>query len=52
MMPQYGAITEQGDMQLGYTELNEKENQLYHESITAKSDTDEDNVKPIAEDNK
>lgn len=52
MMPQYGAITEVGDLGLGYTELNEKENQMYHESIAAKSDTNEDNVKPIAEDNK
>ena len=37
-MPNYGVITEQGDLGLGFDYLNKKDNKTYHEAVTGNKD--------------
>ena len=46
---QYGSITEQGDMSLGFNPLSESDNKVYNEAVAAQNN---DKQQPINEDNK
>ena len=46
---QYGSITEQGDLSLGFNPLNEKDNNTYNEAVAAQNNVTQ---QPINEEKK
>lgn len=45
MTPQIGAITEQGDLGLGFDPLNSKDQNTYNESVNVKNENDSNEQK-------